>query len=63
MRSPDSRFSEAADGDQVLTQLIKSQHDVLLLDINMPGRNGLGSIEGCEEDLPSSPCNHGERPA
>ena len=36
-----THFSEAANGDEVLIELIKSQHDVLLLDINMPGRSGM----------------------
>jgi len=35
------RFSEASNGAEVLTRLVASQHDVLLLDINMPGRSGL----------------------
>jgi DNA-binding NarL/FixJ family response regulator len=35
-----ARFSEASDGDEVLMQLAVSQPDVLLLDINMPGRSG-----------------------
>jgi DNA-binding NarL/FixJ family response regulator len=36
-----ARFSEASNGAEVLTRLVASQHDVLLLDINMPGRSGL----------------------
>jgi DNA-binding NarL/FixJ family response regulator len=35
-----NHFSEAANGDEVLAQLEISQPDVLLLDINMPGRSG-----------------------
>jgi DNA-binding NarL/FixJ family response regulator len=35
-----SHFSEASNGDEVLIQLAGSQPDVLLLDINMPGRSG-----------------------
>ena len=35
-----ARFSEAANGDEVLVQLAGSQPDLLLLDINMPGRSG-----------------------
>ena len=50
-----SHFSEAADGDQVLTQLIKSQHDVLLLDINMPGRNGLEVLKDVKKIYPLLP--------
>jgi len=45
-------FSEAADGDQVFTQLTKSQHDVLLLDINMPGRNGLEVLRDVKKIYP-----------
>lgn len=35
-----AHFSEAANGDEVLVRLAGSQPDVLLLDINMPGRSG-----------------------
>ena len=35
-----THFSEACNGDEVLAQLADSQPDVLLLDINMPGRSG-----------------------
>ena len=41
MRFQNAQFSEAANGDEVLTKLVKSRHDVLLLDINMPGRSGM----------------------
>ena len=47
-----SQFSEACDGDQVLTQLINSKHDVLLLDINMPGRNGLEVLKEVKKIYP-----------
>ncbi len=50
-----SHFSEASDGDQVLTQLIKSQHDLLLLDINMPGRNGLEVLKDVKKIYPLLP--------
>jgi two-component system invasion response regulator UvrY len=48
-------FSEASDGDQVLTQLIGAQHDVLLLDINMPGRNGLEVLKDVKKIYPMLP--------
>ena len=35
-----AHFAEASNGDEVLAQLADSQTDVLLLDINMPGRSG-----------------------
>ena len=50
-----SNFSEAVDGDQVLTQLIKSHHDLLLLDINMPGRNGLEVLKDVKATYPLLP--------
>jgi DNA-binding NarL/FixJ family response regulator len=50
-----SHFSEAADGDQVLTHLIGSQHDLLLLDINMPGRNGLEVLKDVKKIYPLLP--------
>jgi DNA-binding NarL/FixJ family response regulator len=51
----DSRFSEASDGDQVFTQLIESKHDLLLLDINMPGRNGLEVLKDVRRIYPLLP--------
>jgi two-component system, NarL family, invasion response regulator UvrY len=36
----DAHFSEATNGDEVLAQLADSQPDMVLLDINMPGRSG-----------------------
>jgi DNA-binding NarL/FixJ family response regulator len=41
----DAHFSEAANGDEVLAQLVDSQPDVLLLDINMPGRSGFDVLK------------------
>ena len=37
----DAHFSEASNGDEALAQLGNSPHDLLLLDINMPGRSGM----------------------
>jgi DNA-binding NarL/FixJ family response regulator len=37
---PETQFSEACNGDEVFAQLLLSQPDFMLLDINMPGRNG-----------------------
>lgn len=36
----DAHFAEASNGDEVFAQLAKLQPDILLLDINMPGRSG-----------------------
>jgi two-component system, NarL family, invasion response regulator UvrY len=48
-------FSEAANGAEVLTQLASSQYGVLLLDINMPGRNGLDVLRDVKQIYPQLP--------
>lgn len=50
-----SYFSEACDGNQVLAQLKESTHDLLLLDINMPGRNGLEVLQDVKKIYPLLP--------
>ena len=50
-----THFSEAANGDEVLTNLAKSQCGVLLLDINMPGRNGLDVLHDVKRIYPQLP--------
>ena len=50
-----ARFSEASNGDEVLTQLVKSHHDVLLLDINMPGRSGMDVLKDVKHIYPQLP--------
>ena len=48
----DVRFSEAANGKEVLVQLGASIHDLLLLDINMPGRNGMDILKDVKNIYP-----------
>jgi DNA-binding NarL/FixJ family response regulator len=50
-----THFSEAANGDEVLSQLAKSQCGVLLLDINMPGRSGLEVLQDVKHIYPKLP--------
>ena len=50
-----AHFSEASNGDEVLTQLVKSKHDVLLLDINMPGRSGMEVLKDVKHIYPHLP--------
>jgi len=45
-------FSEAANGDEVLSELVKSRHDMLLLDINMPGRSGMEVLKDVKNIYP-----------
>jgi DNA-binding NarL/FixJ family response regulator len=50
-----AHFSEAANGDEVLAQLDLSQPDVLLLDINMPGRSGFEVLKDVKHIYPQLP--------
>ena len=50
-----THFSEAANGDEVLAQLARSQYGVLLLDINMPGRSGLEVLQDVKHMYPQLP--------
>ncbi len=50
-----AQFSEAANGDEVLAQLAVSQPDVLLLDINMPGRSGFEVLKDVKHFYPQLP--------
>jgi two-component system invasion response regulator UvrY len=50
-----AKFSEATNGDDVLTQLVGSQPDVLLLDINMPGRSGFEVLKDVKRIYPQLP--------
>jgi len=52
---PDAHFSEASNGDEVLTQMVRSQPDVLLLDINMPGRSGFEVLKDVRQIYPRVP--------
>lgn len=50
-----AHFTEASDGDEVLTQLHGLQPDILLLDINMPGRSGLEVLKVVKKTYPLLP--------
>jgi DNA-binding NarL/FixJ family response regulator len=50
-----THFSEACDGDEVLLELLSSPHDVLLLDINMPGRSGMEVLKDVKHIYPLLP--------
>jgi two-component system invasion response regulator UvrY len=52
---PEAHFTEASSGDEVLTVLLCTQHDVLLLDINMPGRSGLEVLKDVRHIYPLLP--------
>lgn len=52
---PDAAVAEAADARQTLAALEKQRCDVVLLDINMPGRSGIDALQDIKELHPKTP--------
>jgi len=52
---PGADFSEAGNGDEVLSRLGKSQISMLVLDINMPGRSGMDVLRDVQHTFPRLP--------
>jgi two-component system invasion response regulator UvrY len=52
---PAAHFTEATNGDEALAQLFGSQPDVMLLDINMPGRSGFEVLKDVNHIYPQLP--------
>jgi DNA-binding NarL/FixJ family response regulator len=52
---PGAAFSEAGNGDEVLSHLAKSQIAMLVLDINMPGRSGMDVLRDVKHTHPRLP--------
>jgi len=52
---PGADFSEAGNGDEVLSQLEKSPMSMLVLDISMPGRSGIDVLRDVKHAYPRLP--------
>jgi DNA-binding NarL/FixJ family response regulator len=52
---PGADFSEAANGDQVLSHLAALKASLLVLDINMPGRSGMDVLRDVKHAYPRLP--------
>jgi len=52
---PGTEFSEAANGDEVLSHLGKTKVALLLLDISMPGRSGMDVLRDVKHTYPRLP--------
>lgn len=50
-----THFTEASNGDEVMSELLLSQQDILLLDINMPGRSGFDVLKEVKLVYPLMP--------
>lgn len=51
----DAQVAEAGDGHEVLKQLSVAHYNVLILDINMPGRSGLDVLRDIKHAYPQLP--------
>jgi DNA-binding NarL/FixJ family response regulator len=52
---PGTSFSEAGNGDEVMSHLGKSSAALLVLDINMPGRSGIDVLRDVKHSYPRLP--------
>jgi DNA-binding NarL/FixJ family response regulator len=52
---PGAEFSEAGNGDEVLSHLGKTPISLLVLDISMPGRSGMDVLRDVKHDYPRLP--------
>jgi len=52
---PAAEFSEACNGDEVMSRLGKSSAALLVLDINMPGRSGIDVLRDVKHAYPRLP--------
>lgn len=53
--SRDARFDEAASGREALLKTAANDYDLVLLDISMPGRNGLDTLKAMKSQKPDLP--------
>lgn len=48
------RFLEAEDGDEAVALALRTRPDLIILDLMMPGRNGLDVLNNLREELPAA---------
>lgn len=51
---PDAEFGEASNAGEVMQRILETSYDVIILDISMPGRNGLEVLKEIKESQPES---------
>jgi two-component system, NarL family, invasion response regulator UvrY len=52
---PDATIAEAADTESMVAQVVKADWDVIICDINMPGRSGIEGLKQIKEINPETP--------
>lgn len=51
---PDAGFGEASNAGEVMQRILETRYDIIILDISMPGRNGLEVLKEIKERQPES---------
>jgi DNA-binding NarL/FixJ family response regulator len=52
---PDARYSEASTTAEILQLISKTRYDLVILDISLPGRNGLDILKEVKLNYPETP--------
>src|SRR4026209_1660682 len=52
---PSAEITEVADVESLIVQVIKGNWDVIICDINMPGRSGVEALEQIKQIRPETP--------
>ncbi len=52
---PSAQFGNAENADEVMVRLSETRYDLILLDINMPGRSGLDALQEIKRRYPEIP--------
>lgn len=52
---PSAQFGDAANVDELMQTLSETKYDLVLLDINMPGRSGLDALQDIKRLFPEIP--------
>ena len=52
---PSARFGNAANAAEVMHRLSETTYDLILLDINMPGQNGIEALRRIKRQFPALP--------
>lgn len=52
---PDAEYCEASNGAEVLQYVLQTKYNLVILDISMPGRNGLEVLKEVKDSQPDTP--------
>ena len=52
---PDAEYSEASNAGEVMQRILETKYDIIILDISMPGRNGLEVLKAVKDSQSETP--------